>query len=202
METMSRSVSFLHAPPSPWLIGKGFCQQLSVGERHSPGLHFSRHIICRAHPNERHVSSLSFHKYSQESKEPGFFERLVHAWHVLFPSRPKPVSNAEIAKQRLKMILISDRCAISEEARRKIVDNVVGALSNFVEIESEEKVQLNVSADPDLGTLYSVIVPVRRVKPQYQDYNDALKSMSYGDAFGHMRTLDLRFEYPDRVDKE
>eukprot|EP00250_Pteridium_aquilinum_P009947 c19046_g1_i1 orf=157-753(+) len=198
MDAISSSLTFSRT----WSTGRGFCEQLAVGERRYPGLHFNGRVICHARPNERNVSSFSFHKYSQESKEPGFFERLVHACHVLFPSRPKPVSNAEIAKQRLKMILISDRCAISDEARRKIVDNVVGALSSFVEIESEEKVQLNVSADPDLGTLYSVIVPVRRVKPQYQDYNDALKSMNYGDAFGKMRTLDVSFEYPNHVDKE
>lgn len=100
------------------------------------------------------------------------------------------------------MILISDRCAISDEAKRKIVDNVVGALSSFVEIESEEKVQLNVSADPALGTLYSVIVPIRRVKPQYQDYNEALTNMNYGDALEQMGTLDVRFEYPDHIDRE
>ncbi|CAN6933094.1 unnamed protein product [Brassica oleracea] len=45
------------------------------------------------------------------------------------------------------MILFSDRCAVSDEAKRKIVDNIVHALSDFVEIESEEKVQINVATD-------------------------------------------------------
>jgi septum formation topological specificity factor MinE len=109
----------------------------------------------------------------------------------------KHVSNAEIAKQRLRMILISDRCEISDVAKQKIVNNVVGALSSFVEIESEEKVQLNVSADPDLGTVYSVIVPVRRVKAEYQEYGENLRDFQYGDSFGTMRALNLRFERVD-----
>eukprot|EP00250_Pteridium_aquilinum_P031465 c43668_g1_i1 orf=206-820(-) len=157
-------------------------------------------VECRARPSNRSMSSVNFYEYSQRNKDSNFLERLVQAWHILFPSKPKIVSNAEIAKQRLKMILISDRCAISDEARRRIVDNVVRALSNFVEIESEEKVQLNVSADPDLGTVYSVTVPVRRVKPEYQEYSEKLKNINYGDAIGQMRTLDVRFEYSDDVE--
>ncbi|KAH7307452.1 hypothetical protein KP509_22G059600 [Ceratopteris richardii] len=114
----------------------------------------------------------------------------------------KPISNAAIAKQRLKMILVSDRCAISEDAKRKIVDNVVLSLSAFVEIDSEENVQLNVSADADVGTLYSVIVPVRRVKPQYHEYNDAFGSMGHEDVFEKMRKLDVRLEYSDNAERE
>ncbi|MCO5582737.1 hypothetical protein L7F22_036636 [Adiantum nelumboides] len=157
-------------------------------------------IECRAGRSSSKVSTVNFYDYSHSNKNSNFFERLVQAWQVLFPPKPKAVSNAEIAKQRLKMILISDRCAISDDAKRIIVDNVVGALSNFVEIESEEKVQLNVSADPDLGTVYSVIVPVRRVKPEYQAYSHNLRNMKYGDTVGQMRTLDVRFEYPDDLE--
>ncbi|KAH7444836.1 hypothetical protein KP509_02G094000 [Ceratopteris richardii] len=157
-------------------------------------------VECRARSNGGNVSSVNFYEYGQNNEGSNFFERLVQAWHVLFPPKPKTVSNAAIAKQRLKMILISDRCAISDEAKRRIVDNVVGALSNFVEIEAEEKVQLNVSADPDLGTVYSVIVPVRRVRPEYQVYSHDLRNMKYGDTLGHMRTLDVRFEYPDDLE--
>lgn len=166
--------------------------------RHDSSQHLS--MECQARSRNRSTSSVNFYEYSQGSKDSNFLERLIQAWHILFPPKPKTVSNAEIAKQRLKMILISDRCAISDEAKRRIVDNVVGTLSNFVEIESEEKVQLNVSADPDLGTVYSVIVPVRRVKPEYQDYSANLRNINYGDTFGQMRTLDVRFEYPDDVE--
>ena len=39
-------------------------------------------------------------------------------------------------------------------------------VSEFVEIEGEELVDVNISADQDVGTIYTVNVPVRRVKPQ------------------------------------
>ncbi|KAK7836135.1 cell division topological specificity factor like protein [Quercus suber] len=113
-----------------------------------------------------------------------FLERLNLAWKIVFPSpTSRKNSNARIAKQRLKMILFSDRCAVSDEAKQKIVKNIVQSLSDFVEIESRDKVQLSVSTDSDLGTIYSVTVPVRRVKPEYQDLDEAgtITNIEYKD---------------------
>ncbi|KAL4569502.1 hypothetical protein LXL04_025141 [Taraxacum kok-saghyz] len=85
-----------------------------------------------------------------------FLERLTLAWKMIFQSRSMiQSSNANIAKQRLKMILFSDICAVSDEAKEKIVNNVVNTLSDFVVIEPEEKVQLNISTDSVLRTIYS-----------------------------------------------
>ncbi|KAK1296536.1 hypothetical protein QJS10_CPB15g01319 [Acorus calamus] len=128
-----------------------------------------------------------------------FFDCLSLAWRILFPSRMvRRSSNARIVKQRLKMILFSDRCAVSDEAKQKIVSNVVGALSEFVEFDSQDKVQLSVSADPDLGTVYSVIVPVRRVKPEYQENDDdysGITGIEYKDT-GHVSgTVDVTFDF-------
>lgn len=127
-----------------------------------------------------------------------FFERINWAWNILFPRKLKRTSNAEIAKQRLKMILFSDRCAVTDDAKRKIVNNIVGALSDFVEIDSEDKVQLNVSADPDLGTVYSVTVPVRRVKPEYQEYSESfgdIRNLEYKDVSGQVSAFDIKLDY-------
>lgn len=137
-----------------------------------------------------------------EGEENGtFLERLRRAWSVLFPEKLKPSSNREIAKQRLKMILVSDRCSVNDEAKKKIVTNIVGALSDFVEIQSEEKVQFNVTSDAELNTVCSVTVPVRRVRPQYQEFsselvNSELKSFDYEEAEGSFRMVDIRFERP------
>ena len=79
-------------------------------------------------------------------------------------------SNAEIAKERLRLVLYSDRGEVSPEIRRKLRENIIEAISTYVEIETEEEVRLSVSADPDVGTVYSVTVPVRRVKPEYQSH--------------------------------
>ncbi|XP_047322188.1 LOW QUALITY PROTEIN: cell division topological specificity factor homolog, chloroplastic-like [Impatiens glandulifera] len=171
---------------------------------------FNNHIL---HCKPKRSSSSLFKEYqlshnslSQEAEnfllnvvKMNFFERLGLAWKIIFPT-PKTVrnSNAKIAKQRLKMILFSDRCAVSEEAKQKIVSNIVNALSDFVEIESEEKVQLAVSTDADLGTIYSVTVPVRRVKPEYQldDESGSITNIEYrDDGKGGSDTVDVTFDF-------
>ncbi|XP_041015649.1 cell division topological specificity factor homolog, chloroplastic-like [Juglans microcarpa x Juglans regia] len=127
-----------------------------------------------------------------------FLERLNLAWKIMFPSpASRKSSNARIAKQRLKMILFSDRCAVSDEAKRKIVNNIVQALSDFVEIESQDKVHLSVSTDADLGTIYSVTVPVRRVKPEYQDLDEvgAITNIEYKDTGETSGSVDVRFDF-------
>ncbi|KAJ8433238.1 hypothetical protein Cgig2_023190 [Carnegiea gigantea] len=127
-----------------------------------------------------------------------FFDRLNLAWKIVFPPpKTKKSSNAMIAKQRLKMILFSDRCAVSDEAKRRIVKSIVGALSDFVEIESQEKVQLSVSTDTDLGTVYSVTVPVRRVKPEYHEVDEAgsIMNVEYKDDGETSGSVDVRFDF-------
>ncbi|KAJ4823431.1 hypothetical protein Tsubulata_027731 [Turnera subulata] len=127
-----------------------------------------------------------------------FFERLNLAWKIIFlsPTQRKS-SNANLAKQRLKMILFSDRCAVSDEAKQKIVKNIVHALSEFVVIESQEKVQLSVTTDSDVGTVYSVTVPVRRVKPEYQDEEEAgsITNIEYKDSGETSGSVDVKFDF-------
>ncbi|XP_019170505.1 PREDICTED: cell division topological specificity factor homolog, chloroplastic [Ipomoea nil] len=127
-----------------------------------------------------------------------FFERLSLAWKIMFPpSLSRRNSNANIAKQRLKMILFSDRCAVSDEAKQKIVSNIVSVLSDFVEIESQDKVQLSVSTDPDLGTIYSVTVPVRRVRSEYQldDPTGTITNVEYKDTGEDSGSVDVKFDF-------
>ena len=95
------------------------------------------------------------------------------------------------------MILFSDRCAVSDEAKQKIVSNIVSSLSDFVEIESQEKVHLSVSTDPDLGTIYSVTVPVRRVKPEYQEEDESgtITNIEYKDTGESSGSVDVRFDF-------
>ncbi|KAG2707054.1 hypothetical protein I3843_05G118400 [Carya illinoinensis] len=166
---------------------------------------------CNMHGRPKQISGvtgdnkLSPKSISQESESfildainMSFFERLNLAWKIMFPSpASRNSSNARIAKQRLKMILFSDRCEVSDEAKRKIVNNIVRALSDFVEIESQDKVNLSVSADSDLGTIYSVTVPVRRVKPEYQDRDEAgaITNIEYKDTGESSGSVDVRFDF-------
>lgn len=129
-----------------------------------------------------------------------FSERLNLAWKVLFPplqpARRKN-SNAYIAKQRLKMVLFSDQCEVSDKAKEKIISKIICVLSDFVIIDSQDKVQLSVSTDPDLGTFYSVTVPVRRVKPEYQfkDEHGSITNIEYKDTGETSGSVDVKFNF-------
>lgn len=46
--------------------------------------------------------------------------------------------------------------------------SIVKAVSDFVEIEGEDNVEVNISTEPELGTVYSVAVPVRYVSQTSQ----------------------------------
>ncbi|KAK6157867.1 hypothetical protein DH2020_012115 [Rehmannia glutinosa] len=97
-----------------------------------------------------------------------FFERLNLAWKIIFPSpTSRKHSNANIAKQRLKMILFSDH------------------------------------SDPDLGTIYSVTVPVRRVRSEYQldDETGAITNIEYKDTGESSGSVDVKFDFYIPSDK-
>lgn len=130
----------------------------------------------------------------------GFLDRLKLAWKIIFPAPTiHENTNASIAKQRLKMILFSDRCEVSDEAKKKIVENVVEALSEFVEIESRDNVQVDISTDAGLGTVYSVTVPVRRVKPEYQEseeqYRGKIVGVDFKDTGESSGNVDVTFDF-------
>ncbi|TYH24908.1 hypothetical protein ES288_A03G127700v1 [Gossypium darwinii] len=105
---------------------------------------------------------------------------------IVFPSpATRRSSNANIAKQ------------LSDEAKQKIVKNIVRSLSDFVEMESKDKVQLSVSTDSDLGTIYSVTVPVQRVKAEYQEVNGAgtITNIEYKDTGERSGCIDVKFDF-------
>ncbi|KAL6509963.1 hypothetical protein OROMI_034981 [Orobanche minor] len=108
-----------------------------------------------------------------------FFERLNLAWKIIFPS---PATKG-IPMQTLP--------------NNKIVTKVVSALSDFVEIESQDRVQLSVSTDPDIGTIYSVTVPVRRVRSEYQvdDESGSITNIEYKDTGETSGSVDVKFDF-------
>lgn len=99
-------------------------------------------------------------------QDPSFVEKLGLAARIFFPKKKEKNARNE-AKKRLRMILVADRCSMSPVTLNEMKSTIVDALANYVIIDDQEGVDLSVTADPKLGTLYSVCVPVRRVKPQY-----------------------------------
>ena len=100
------------------------------------------------------------------------------AWRVLFPSsaRARPASSMtpkEAGKQRLRMILVADRCGMAAASLSDMKAAVVRVLADYVEVDGgEDLVEVKVSSEPELGTVYSVAVPVRRVKPSARTMGD------------------------------
>ncbi|KAG8366408.1 hypothetical protein BUALT_Bualt17G0076600 [Buddleja alternifolia] len=192
-----------HFPPSKvdcHLFANGVSSVFEAMPRFSHNVHTTRCHSKRPLGNfgEYNPISHEVENFLLNAINMNFFERLNLAWKIIFPS-PASIrsSNANIAKQRLKMILFSDRCAVSDEAKQKIVSNVVSALSDFVEIESQDKVQLSVSTDPDMGTIYSVTVPVRRVRSEYQvdDESGAITDIEYKDSGERSGSVDVKFDF-------
>jgi septum formation topological specificity factor MinE len=64
------------------------------------------------------------------------------------------------------MILVADRCGMSPTGMAEMKKNILKALEEFVDIESEEQIDVSISLEPEVGTIYCVAVPVRRVKPE------------------------------------
>ena len=47
-------------------------------------------------------------------------------------------------------------------------ESIVKAMTQYVEVEQSEAVEVNMNMDPEMGTIYSVAVPVKRVKPTFR----------------------------------
>ena len=97
-------------------------------------------------------------------------ERLGAAWGVLFPGGGagglpgRAPSGREVAKARLRMVLVADRCALSPAAVEEMKAAVVGAMEAFVDVAEEEAVEVSVTQEEALGMVCSVAVPVRKIK--------------------------------------
>jgi septum formation topological specificity factor MinE len=95
-----------------------------------------------------------------------FMDKLWLAWNIFFPEKPPELSPKDGAKQRLRMILVADRCGMSPSGLAEMKKNILKALEEFVDIESEEQIDVSINLEPEVGTIYCVAVPVRRVKPE------------------------------------
>ncbi|CAI5508189.1 unnamed protein product [Closterium sp. Naga37s-1] len=102
--------------------------------------------------------------------QPSFAHRLSRAWQVVFPTRRKGPSVAEVAKERLRLVLYSDREEFHPRLKKKLCGDIVNAMGDFLDVavEDEDDVIFRVTRDPVVGSIYNVSVPVKRVKPALQ----------------------------------
>lgn len=94
-----------------------------------------------------------------------FVFKVQAAWRIFFPPKQADMTPKDEGKKRLRMILVADRCGMNQSSLYEMKHSIVQVVSEFVEVEGDELVDVNVSADGEQGTIYTVSVPVRRVKP-------------------------------------
>lgn len=114
-----------------------------------------------------------------------FFAKCAAAYRIFFPPGQRNLSPKELGRNRLRMILVADRCSMNASSLSDMKSSIVQALSNYVEVEEEEDIEVNVTTDEDLGTIYSVAVPVKRVKPTARlgmdDEMEGLESVAWDE---------------------
>ncbi|GLC40351.1 Cell division topological specificity factor, chloroplastic [Pleodorina starrii] len=98
--------------------------------------------------------------------------KLQLCFHIFFPEKPKDTTPKEEVKRRLKMVLVADRCGMSPGSLGELKKTIAKALQDFVDIESEDAIEVQINDDPGLGTVYCVAIPVRRVKAETRFASD------------------------------
>jgi len=104
---------------------------------------------------------------SSPASDADFFTKVKAAWRIFFPEKTS-LSPKEEGKKRLRMILVADRCGMSSDSLVGMRESIVKAMTQDVEVEQSEAVEVNMNMDPEMGTIYSVAVPVKRVNPTFR----------------------------------
>jgi len=140
-------------------------------------------------------SRTSSQQADDDSPITDFVRKVKAAWNIFFPERPKSLSPKEEGKKRLRMILVADRCGVTPDSLAGMRESIVKAMEQYVEVEDEDSVEVNLSMDPDIGTIYSVAVPVRRVKATRVSTRD-LEGEGDSGAFGMEDETDSSARFP------
>ena len=75
-------------------------------------------------------------------------------------------SSKDVAKERLRLILIHDRCDMSKEVLDNIKDDILKVLSKYMEIDSSE-IDVKMTNSPELSGNSAALVasiPIKKVK--------------------------------------
>lgn len=86
------------------------------------------------------------------SAEPQPPVQIQFAMRIFFPPKENGSARSE-AKKRLRMILVADRCTLPVSSLTTMKTEIVKAVSQFVEVEGEETVDVNLTRDDALGTV-------------------------------------------------
>jgi len=74
-------------------------------------------------------------------------------------------SSKNIAKERLRLVLVHDRASISPQMLNKLKEDLIRVISNYMDID-EEAMEVNLSQD-DREVALVANIPVTRMKRDY-----------------------------------
>ena len=63
-----------------------------------------------------------------------FARKCKAAFRIFFPPRPKTLTPKEEGRNRLRMILVADRCAMNANSLVEMKTSIVNAVANYVEV--------------------------------------------------------------------
>lgn len=64
---------------------------------------------------------------------------LEHLWRRIFPSQDQETASKNIAKERLKLVLMHDRSAnLKPETLQSLKDEIMEVVSKYIEIDAKE----------------------------------------------------------------
>ena len=106
------------------------------------------------------------------SDELSFWGKIRTAYRIFFPPSAEETARQE-EKKRLRMILVADRCTMSESSMDEMKMKIMDVVGEFVDVDEEQEVDVSMNTDEELGTMYAVSIPVKRVKAEYDAENDA-----------------------------
>lgn len=109
---------------------------------------------------------------AQTSEELNFWGKMRQAYRIFFPPSAEENARNE-AKKRLRMILVADRCTMSESSMDEMKAKIMTVVGEFVDVDDSQEVDVSMNTDEELGTMYAVSIPVKRVKAEYDAENDA-----------------------------
>jgi septum formation topological specificity factor MinE len=161
----SSSSSSASAPALPAVAAAGSQIRYRVKEQQVPPGPFGSGASSKAGANANNARSSSSSTSGAAAGGLDFVTKLKMAWRIFFPERPTVVSPKEEGKQRLRMILVADRCGMSPAGLTDLKKTILRALGEYVDIDSEEQIDVSITMEPGLGTIYCVAVPVARVRP-------------------------------------
>jgi cell division topological specificity factor MinE len=150
------------APP-----GRGL--HARVGKR---AVRSSAAVVAAANSRRGSVSDDAKALRGADPSNLGFADKVAYAWRLFFPQQVEDHARAD-AKKRLRMILVADRCALSSQSLAEMKRKIVEVVSEFVVVDQGEPVDVSMTADEEQGTIFSVAIPVKRVKSEAFEGNAA-----------------------------